>query len=544
MSPGSMNRRTVLRAIGGVTAATALPTLLGACSGGPASKPNTSTSNAKVQLPTFVPYEGVKPDLAPTTDGIQAGFLSYPAEPVAGLTEKPGSGGALVAMVSNPGPIPPVNGNRYLQSMAQVLNVDLKPRFIPLAEYTSKLATVVASDDIPDFLQLLGVGRVPELLRAKFADLTDYLSGDAVKEYPFLANLPTESWRTCVFNGGIYGLPIPRAAVGPLMYYRADLLAEKGLNGNPNSFEEFRTLCRELTDERSNKWACVSPNGVKIFVQQMLGVPTSDWQEKDGTFTNIWELPETEQAIGVVADLWKDGVFHPDSLSGSIDAKTTFIAGTVSVHYDNYTAWSGYAQQALPSNADFRLEGMLPPNFDGSSERSLWKGYPSYSTAVIKKASKERVTELLRVANALAAPFGTKEYLQFKLGVEGVHYTKKGTDPAPTSTGTAEVATVLNYLASPPAILYEPGNPELTKQEHAYQQKAIPIANQSPTLGLYSNTQGSQGAQLTQAMTDAQNEIITGRKPISTWKDAVRDWKQKGGDKVRSEYAESFAASQ
>lgn len=534
----------MLRAIGGVTAAAALPTLLGACSGGPESKPNTSTSNAKVRLPTFVPYEGVKPDLAPTTDGVLAGFLSYPAEPVAGLTEKPGSGAAMVAMVSNPGPIPPVNGNRYLQNMAQVLNVDLKPRFIPVAEYTSKLATVVASDDIPDFLQLMGVSRVPELLRAKFADLTDHLSGDAVKEYPFLANLPTESWRTCVFNGGIYGLPIPRAAVGPLMYYRADLLAQKGLNGNPNSFEDFRTLCRELTDERSHKWACVSPNGVKTFVQQMLGVPTSDWQEKDGTFTNIWELPETEQAVGVIADLWKDGVFHPDSLSGSIDAKTTFIAGTVSIHYDNYTAWSGYAQQALPSNPDFRLEGMLPPNFDSSSERSLWKGNPSYSTAVIKKAGKERVAELLRVANALAAPFGTKEYLQFKLGVEGVHYTKKGPDPAPTSTGTAEVATVMNYLGSPPAILYEAGNPELTKQEHAYQQKAIPLANQSPTLGLYSNTQGSQGAQLTQAMTDAQNEIITGRKPLSTWKDAVRDWKQKGGDKIRSEYEESFAASQ
>lgn len=541
--PERMERRTVLRAIGGLTAATALPTLLSACSGDPESKPNTSTSNAKVRLPTFVAYEGVKPDLAATTDGVLAGFLSYPAEPVTGLTEKPGSGGTLVAMVSNPGPIPPVNGNRYLQAMAQVLNVDLQPRFIPLPEYTSKLATVLASDDIPDFLQLMGVGRVPELLRAKFADLTDHLSGDAVKEYPFLANLPTESWRTCVFNGGIYGLPIPRAAVGPLMYYRADLLAQKGLNGNPESFEEFRTLCRELTDERSNKWACVSPNGVKIFVQQMLGVPTSDWQEKDGAFTNIWELPETEQAIGVVADLWKDGVFHPDSLSGSIDAKTTFIAGTVSVHYDNYTAWSGYAQQALPGNPEFRLEGMLPPNFDSSTERALWRGNPSYSTAVIKKAGKERVVELLRVANALAAPFGTKEYLQFKLGVEGVHYTKKGTDPAPTSTGTAEVATVMNYLASPPAILYEAGNPELTKQEHAYQQKAIPIANQSPTLGLYSNTQGSQGAQLTQAMTDAQNEIITGRKPISTWKEAVRDWKQRGGDKVRSEYEESFAAS-
>ena len=142
----------MLRAIGGVTAAAVLPTLLGACSGGRESKPNASTSNAKVQLPTFVPYEGVKPDLAPTTDGVLAGFLSYPAEPVAGLTEKlPAEHGA--------GP-----------------EVDLKPRFIPLAEYPSKPATV------------------------------------------------------------------------------------------------------QPADERSNKWAVVSPNGVHLRLQ-LLGVPTSDWQK-------------------------------------------------------------------------------------------------------------------------------------------------------------------------------------------------------------------------------------------------------------------------
>jgi putative aldouronate transport system substrate-binding protein len=74
--------------------------------------------------------------------------------------------------------------------------------------------------------------------------------------------------------------------------------------------------------------------------------------------------------------------------------------------------------------------------------------------------------------------------------------------------------------------------------------KAIPIAKPSPTLGLYSNTQGSQGQQLNQALMDAQNEIFSGRKPLSSWKEAVRDWKQRGGDKIRAEYQESFAQAQ
>ena len=57
-----------------------------------------------------------------------------------------------------------------------------------------------------------------EFLNSQCADLTPYLSGDAVKAYPNLANLPTLSWKSTIYNGKIMGVPPPRSAPSSVMY--------------------------------------------------------------------------------------------------------------------------------------------------------------------------------------------------------------------------------------------------------------------------------------------------------------------------------------
>ena len=57
------------------------------------------------------------------------------------------------------------------------------------------------------------VNNVPQFLQASCADLTPYLAGDAVKDYPNLAAYPTNSWKPMVFNGAIYAVPNVRAPI-------------------------------------------------------------------------------------------------------------------------------------------------------------------------------------------------------------------------------------------------------------------------------------------------------------------------------------------
>lgn len=60
-----------------------------------------------------------------------------------------------------------------------------------------------------------GIPNIGPMLESQFTDLTDYLSGDAVLEYPNLAALTPGSWRTAVVNGKIWGAPIPSTPLRP-----------------------------------------------------------------------------------------------------------------------------------------------------------------------------------------------------------------------------------------------------------------------------------------------------------------------------------------
>ncbi|MBK0296872.1 hypothetical protein IAE22_33805, partial [Bacillus sp. S34] len=95
--------------------------------------------------------------------------------------------------------------------------------------FDTKFATMTAGNDIPNIVEFLTFAmppRFPQLLDAKFSDLSEYLSGDAVKEYPNLANIPTPSWRSPRINGKIYGVPEHRPPFGSVMICRPDLIEQ------------------------------------------------------------------------------------------------------------------------------------------------------------------------------------------------------------------------------------------------------------------------------------------------------------------------------
>ena len=78
---------------------------------------------------------------------------------------------------------------------------------------------MMAGNDIPDIIHLyFGItgAFVPpgtaEFVKAKCQDLTQFLAGDAIKDYPNLAAIPTYAWTNsaCVIDGALYSWPIHR----------------------------------------------------------------------------------------------------------------------------------------------------------------------------------------------------------------------------------------------------------------------------------------------------------------------------------------------
>lgn len=536
MSTRSVGRRQVLKAsIGSALAGTGLAAGLSSCSSDPGD--SNTTNNKKAKLPAYVPYTRVKPDLQGTPEGVLDAFLSYPNPPIAATTERPGSGGTVSALLQVNAVPPAVDRNPYWQEINKRLGVDLTIRGVPATNYAQKLATELAGGDLPDYMQFIKIPHLADVLRTQFQDLSEHLAGDAAKDYPFLAAIPTSAWKNVTFNGGIFAIPYPQGLMSNLLFIRKDIRDELGLgNQQVENGEDFNELCRGLTDTAKNRWASGSPYGILAFVQQMLGVPNV-WKEEGGKFTSYYEVAETERALEVVASMWRDGLLHPDSFSEASGATNWFKAGTTTTLWAAYSNWGGFEG---PKNPKLKADVILPPKFDGGGLGGKWNNTGIFTYTAIKKASKERVQELLRIANWLATPFGTEEHRLRKYGIEGTHFTLTDGEPILTEQGIAQVKVPIAYIAREPQYLYVPGRPEQTKIEYEAQQQGIKVGVSIPTVGLISDTDIEQGAQLDKSMQDLQADIIQGRKPVNAWKDGVSQWRSRGGDKIRAEYEESL----
>ncbi|HEY0803776.1 MAG TPA: extracellular solute-binding protein, partial [Pseudonocardiaceae bacterium] len=354
---------------------------------------------------------------------------------------------------------------------------------------------------------------------------------DAVKEYPFLANLPTDAWKQCRFNGGIYGVPVPRGVGGTLMFRRDDLFAQLDVNPNPTTFAEFHDVCKQISDPRSNRWALAQ--APLDFIRMMLGVPWR-WRNEGGNLTSSYEIEENKQALSDAAQMMKDGLIHPDSTTNNAPVKNWFNSGQALLIGDRYTAWPQYYANNV-AGPGFDIGGMRPPKYNGGGFAGTWQAEPTNNFTAFKKTSDTRIKELLKIANWLAAPFGTEEYLFRKFGIPGVHYNMVKNSPVQTQAGITQTVLGIRYLVDAPDVIFIPGNPQATRKSYEYQASIIPTSIKDPQTGLFSDTWSRKQGQLGTIINNAQNDILAGRQPVSAWDDVVKQWKAGGGDKVRAE---------
>lgn len=531
-----LSRRRFLALSGGTAALAAGSGLLSACSTGSASGPSAGGAGS-VTFPDYVPAAAVRPDLPATAQGVMAGYYAYPAHPVAAISGKPGQGAGTVRVLTDIfTPVPPGAGsNSYWQELNRRLGATLDLAMTPDADYLAKLSTVISGGDLPDMMMISSrLSHRADVLTRLCADLSDHLSGSAAKDYPFLANIPKDAWLSTAYGGGIYALPIPRAIVGTIFFARTDLIRQRGLNATPASYAEFAELAKGMTDAKAHHWAFGAAKGTITFIGIMLGVPNV-WQEKGGRFVSEYETPQRKEALARTAELARAGTFHPDAFGGKLQVRDLFGNGTLGFDADGYAAWD-----LLASTYGVEVGNLVAPRYDGGGTAAHRAGATAFAITAFKKADKDRIQQLLRICNWLAAPLGTSEYMFRKFGVEGTHYTVKDGVPTLTDKGKVEVALPLDYVAAPPNVL-GPGDRTRVDAQRAYQEKVVPTIVRNPSDGLYSATAVDKAGQMSQIIDAAELDIVSGRKPVSSWDDAVKSWRQAGGDAARAEYEKAFA---
>ncbi|MGC0329201.1 putative aldouronate transport system substrate-binding protein [Streptomyces sp. SAI-170] len=539
------SRRSFLAstAVATVAVAGGMP-LLAACGGsdGGSRDGTTSGKDAKKILPAYVASNVVVPDI-PAKNGSAVGFTGK--LDIAGLKtsvpKKLGKGGQVTIMSPFWGS-PPKADNAYYRGMNDLIGVDVRWQNQDGNTYEQKLGAVLASSEVPDVVVVPGWnmnGRIPTAIISKFADLGPYLSGDAVKEFPNLAAIPTDAWRRSIFGGKLLGLPQPAPAVtGIVPLYRRDIFEKEGYEV-PRSADEFLALAKDITNARAKRWACLD---MKWTAFQMFGVLSGSekplgWNLVDGKLINRVETEEFLEALEWSRKLFAAGVVHPDSQFGknAPDPGPKFAKGEFLIYAQNISQWWGRTAEQATQNPEFEIWGMDVYGHDGG-DPTLWAEQPAGIFAFVnKKASESVIRDVLAVANVTAAPYGTKEYMMTNYGVEGTHYTVKGGVPTKTDQGNNEVLNAYVMVASPAPTIAHPDFPEVARGQVEWQQRMGAFTKKSSFYGMQI-TEPSRYANLSSNFEQLEDDIVRGRKKISDMQQAVSDWKSKGGDKLRDWY--------
>jgi putative aldouronate transport system substrate-binding protein len=504
-----------------------------------------------------VPLAGLKPDLPGTDDArIDPFFVNYPANPIKTVQETPGKGSTISAVTWTANPLPPPVGSNLLwQSVNQALGVTLNINIQAFADYQQmKLPTLIAGDDLPDIVYIAPDSLIPQFptfLKSKMADLTPYLSGDAIKDYPNLANIPTIAWRQMVFNNAIYGIPCPTSLYLWVHWLQQDLLDTEGLP-RPGTADEYKQLALHFTRPDQGMYGLGAEKDVGLgltngWITGIFGAPNF-WQldDRSGKLTYTAETEQFRAAVSYARDLWAAGAYHPNAMQYNlISARNDFAARKFMFRMDGFYGasplfWGIEGRMNPPGNPQ-----VMPPfPATAGGTPTFWASNGILGFSVLKQGPPDRIKEILRVMNWLASPLGTQEYLLMRYGLKDVHWTPDSNgNPVLTDRGKAESTIPFSFLTSGPYAQYWPATPQNTPVMYGVQKAIEPHLMFNPTDPYYSETNRSKGPLLAKDLIDRLNDIIIGRQSFSDFDDAVKSWRTSGGDQIRQEFEQAVAST-
>src|SRR5207253_2698403 len=119
------------------------------------------------------------------------------------------------------------------------------------------------------------------------------------------------------------GVPVPvpysQFFWWPLIHQ--ELLDAQGVS-QPTTTDEYKKLMIDLTKPQQNQYGVVGQGGYQYsfdmntgngWYPSMFGAPNLWAVDEKGKFTHTWETDAYKQALAYTIDLYKAGVYHPES---------------------------------------------------------------------------------------------------------------------------------------------------------------------------------------------------------------------------------------
>lgn len=542
---GAFSRRTVVKA----GAATAVSVAV-ASSVGRAGAQDASPS-ASPQVP-----EGT---IVSDVEGVPNAYTEYP-EPFTTVDETPGSGDTVSMLTLSYSPPPtPHDDNTYWTQLEERLGVSWDADVVPISGYGERIATVFAGGDLPDLFYLLPGTSRPIIYEAMdqgaFYDLTDFVTSDAIQEYPNLAAIPEYLWDAVRINGRVWGIPKPVLRNNDPTYYRKDFADTLGIDiTDGESLNAFLTGVSNDDPDGNGKADTfgLAPFGGawdSFLLNQVFRVPYGWRLNDDGTLTNAIETDEYRQALGFARALYEAGGYHPDAANLTVEQAVDLMdSGQTGMGQNGFARVFGSAgflhtvNQVVP---EAEVDPIVLPAYDGGEGVTYQTPGFFGLTAISAKAAQDedKLEELLRILNYLFAPFGSEEFTFLNYGEVGVHSDEaEGGGYQLNEKGRADRSALVYPFLSENYFFY-PTTPGEAERAQKFNEEMAKVAVANPTAGIYSKAAADTGATTSQFVSDKYTEVVTGRAELDSWDEVIEEWRSRGGDDQRSEYEEAIKAA-
>jgi putative aldouronate transport system substrate-binding protein len=216
---------------------------------------------------------------------------------------------------------------------------------------------------------------LPDFFKSKCADLTPYLAGDAAKDYPYLAAIPSAAWRNSesAVDGQLFLVPIhrPRYSVSERYPYGGNLFvntdiydAEIGAKYIPKDAADFKRVLQQLNRPQENRWAIGKVGtagtvfGLGTFAE-MFDAP-NQWKLESGKLTRDRETEEYKATVAYLRELMTGGLYPPDAAT-STNSRADLVARKFAISVESQgNSWVDFWQRGLQQNPQVHF-AMLPP---------------------------------------------------------------------------------------------------------------------------------------------------------------------------------------
>ena len=345
-------------------------------------------------------------------------------------------------MMSESNQVPMVVDSVSVQTIKELLNIELVLRPVPESDFSTKLSTTLATNSMPDVIDNVRIADIRTYgITGMFADLEEY--AEYIPDYLGLVLADDRATETAKFRvgGKLYGfrdLEKYRIGVAPAPMIRKDWLAEAGLS-EPATWAELYEDLLAIKAAHPDSYAFSSRNGTNYMIGQYAYTLGSGGFQGFNKTNGMYYEPDVDAYVYGPADedfrivieflskAYADGLLDPDYAIMTKDLCFEKLStGGLFFQTDNNThaarVWNPALQESDPDSG-FK---MLDPLENSEGQTRQYRYEKDWAGHAVVSSQAEDVEKIMAFYNWLYTDEGT---MVTNFGIEGETYDMVDGEP-------------------------------------------------------------------------------------------------------------------